>query len=42
VGENYDALTGEAAEPGKSSDKFYHWGALLAYMSIETSQIPHS
>lgn len=35
VGENYNAITGEAAEPGASSDKFYHWGALLAYMAVQ-------
>lgn len=35
VGENYNALTGEAAEPGASSDRFYHWGALLVYLALE-------
>jgi putative isomerase len=35
VGENYNAITGEAAEKGTSSDKFYHWGALLVYMAVE-------
>ena len=35
VGENYNAITGEAAEPGKASDRFYHWGALLVYMAVE-------
>lgn len=39
VGENYNALTGEASESGQPSDKFYHWGALLAYMAIETMGI---
>lgn len=34
VGENYNAITGEAAE-NKSSDRFYHWGALFAYMAIQ-------
>jgi len=33
VAENYNAITGEAAEKGKSSDKFYHWGSLLVYMA---------
>ncbi len=33
VGENYNAITGEAAE-NKSSDRFYHWGALLVYMAV--------
>lgn len=35
VGENYNAVTGEAAEKGKWSDRFYHWGALLVYMAVE-------
>lgn len=35
VGENYNAITGEAAEPGKASDRFYHWGALLVYMAVQ-------
>lgn len=35
VGENYNAINGEAAEPGKASDRFYHWGALLVYMAVE-------
>lgn len=35
VGENYNAITGEAAEPNKASDRFYHWGALLVYMAVE-------
>ncbi|MGI5958015.1 MAG: MGH1-like glycoside hydrolase domain-containing protein [Massiliimalia sp.] len=35
VGENYNAITGEAAEPDKSSDRFYHWGALLVYMAVQ-------
>ena len=35
VGENYNAITGEAAEKGKTSDPFYHWGALLVYMAVE-------
>ena len=35
VGENYNAVTGEAAEPGKESDRFYHWGALMVYMAIQ-------
>ena len=34
VGENYNAVTGEAAENGKASDRFYHWGALLVYMAV--------
>jgi len=33
VGENYNAVTGEAAETMKS-DRFYHWGALLVYMAV--------
>jgi hypothetical protein len=35
VGENYNAITGEAGKPGTHSDPFYHWGALLAYMGVE-------
>lgn len=35
VGENYNAITGEAAEPSKASDRFYHWGALLVYMAVQ-------
>lgn len=35
VGENYDAITGDAGKPGTHSDPFYHWGALLAYMGVE-------
>ena len=35
VGENYNAITGEAAEKGAASDKFYHWGALFVYMAVE-------
>jgi hypothetical protein len=35
VGENYNAITGETAEPEKWSDRFYHWGALLVYMAVE-------
>jgi putative isomerase len=35
VGENYNSITGEAAEDGKASDRFYHWGALLVYMAVE-------
>ena len=35
VGENYNAITGEAAETGKASDRFYHWGALLVYLALE-------
>ena len=34
VGENYNAVTGEAAET-RDSDRFYHWGALLVYMTIQ-------
>lgn len=34
VGENYNAITGKAAEK-VNSDKFYHWGALLIYMVIQ-------
>lgn len=40
VGENYNAITGEASEKGDIlwfSDKFYHWGALLVYMAIQTA-----
>ena len=36
VGENYNAITGETAEKA-NSDKFYHWGALLVYMAIQTA-----
>jgi neutral trehalase len=35
VGENYNAITGETAEPEKWSDRFYHWGSLLVYMAVE-------
>lgn len=35
VGENYNAITGEAGEKGTPSDPFYHWGALLVYMAIQ-------
>ncbi|MCL2833282.1 MAG: hypothetical protein FWD78_08940 [Treponema sp.] len=35
VGENYNAVTGETAEPDKWSDRFYHWGALLVYMAVQ-------
>ena len=35
VGENYNAVTGEAAEPDRASDRFYHWGALLVYMAVD-------
>ncbi len=40
VGENYNAITGETAEKSDTlwfSDKFYHWGALLVYMSLQTT-----
>lgn len=39
VGENYNGITGEVAEKGVIlwySDKFYHWGALLVYMAVQT------
>lgn len=36
VGENYNASTGEAAEK-VDSDKFYHWGALLVYMAVQSA-----
>ena len=35
VGENYNAITGEAAEGDAASDRFYHWGALLVYICVE-------
>lgn len=35
VAENYNAITGEAAEV-YNSDRFYHWGSLLVYMAIQT------
>jgi putative isomerase len=35
VGENYNAITGEAAEGNAASDRFYHWGALLVYMMLQ-------
>jgi len=31
--ENYNATTGRGDDVG-SSDKFYHWGALLGYISL--------
>ena len=34
VGENYNAMTGMAADFG-ASDKFYHWGALMVYMALQ-------
>jgi len=37
VGENYNAITGEAAEGDTGSDRFYHWGALLVYMMLQQS-----
>ncbi|HKK61251.1 MAG TPA: trehalase family glycosidase [Bacteroidales bacterium] len=33
VYENYNAVTGEGGDV-RRSDKFYHWGALLAYISL--------
>lgn len=33
VHENYDPETGEGCNNPRS-DKFYHWGGLLAYMSL--------
>lgn len=36
VGENYNAVTGDAAENAQSSDRFYHWGALLVYMAVQS------
>ena len=33
VHENYNALTGEGCDV-ESSDRFYHWGALLGLMGI--------
>jgi len=35
VGENYNAITGRAAEPDTVSDRFYHWGALMVYMAVQ-------
>jgi hypothetical protein len=37
VFENYNANTGEGADV-VSSDKFYHWGALLGFMSLIESK----
>ena len=38
--ENYNAVTGEG-DDGSSSDGFYHWGALLSFMSfIEKGYMP--
>lgn len=40
VGENYNGITGQASEKGDIlwfSDKFYHWGALLVYMALQTT-----
>jgi putative isomerase len=34
VHENYNAMTG-AGDDVSSSDRFYHWGALLALMEYE-------
>jgi hypothetical protein len=41
VYENYNAVTGQGSDVD-NSDKFYHWGALLAFISLlenETSMI---
>ena len=35
VGENYNAMTGEAAEGNTVSDRFYHWGALMVYLAVQ-------
>jgi putative isomerase len=38
VHENYNAITGSGDDVG-SSDRFYHWGALLGYIEyLEQSQ----
>ncbi len=34
VCENYNAITGYGAEKG-GSDRFYHWGAMLAYIGVQ-------
>lgn len=34
VCENYNAITGIGAEKGAASDPYYHWGALLGFMSM--------
>jgi putative isomerase len=41
VHENYNAITGQGDDV-KSSDRFYHWGALLGYVeSLELNQPQH-
>ena len=40
IHENYNAITGEGCD-SLSSDKFYHWGALLGVISmVENGMIP--
>jgi hypothetical protein len=34
VHENYNAIDGMGCD-SKSSDKFYHWGALLAWIALK-------
>ena len=38
VHENYNAITGEGCDV-PSSDKFYHWGALLAAIALRNRGI---
>jgi len=37
VHENYNGTTGEGCDVG-NSDKFYHWGGLLAYIAIDNEE----
>ena len=39
--ENYNSVTGVGADVA-NSDKFYHWGALLAYISLLEHQLTKS
>jgi putative isomerase len=43
VHENYNGMTG-AGDDVRSSDRFYHWGALLGYIQYleETERLPSS
>jgi hypothetical protein len=37
VHENYNAITGDGDDVG-SSDRFYHWGALLGLIQIDEEE----
>jgi len=41
VYENYNAETGRGDDAGSWSDEFYHWGALLGFISLmEKGYVP--